>query len=698
MRIQSLVNNSFLVFSFACLLLFPFVSNAQTDKDRYIDSLKNIISETKNDKQKVECLLEWNDLIYLSDEALDFELNERIIAICNKKIKESDTSYDNFFLRVKGVSTTNLGVISKNRGDLKRAFTMLTEGERISRKVGDKIGYVSALINLGVLYEGQAKYEMALKYLEDAKASLLSPLDADGVDEGSIHYTLSNINSNIASIYALLFLESNNESKELYLDTAMLKCQLVIDQTKEYRQLSKDEDITLELDVILAYIYNEIALLYFETEKYNEAFRYYDMALTISRDINYVIGISAALDGHAKCYFQKGNVKLAISTCREALEIAEGQGDIDKVMLSSQLLSDYYKADKNYSLSLKYYEQYVEFRDSVFNLSNERTLIQQDYKNQYQRKFLSDSLNHINEEKIKDAVIEKQEIKLGKERNQKIGLILFSILLLLIAALIYRSSRQKRRINKVMSFQKKKVEAHRKKIVDSITYAEKIQKALLTSTSELKTVFPGAVNLNMPKDIVSGDFFWCHQEGDTSYLALSDCTGHGVPGAFMSIIGANLLKEVILKKKDSNLGEILFELDKELIETLSQYDEAATADGMDIGIIKVNHTTRNIEFAGANQNLFIINEQGTNIIKGELRSVGGWVRKRSRLPNFTVKSFSMEGLKGIYLATDGLEDQLGGPNNVKFGRDTFVSLISEMGNSPDMDVIRKAFDEWKGSN
>jgi serine phosphatase RsbU (regulator of sigma subunit) len=298
---------------------------------------------------------------------------------------------------------------------------------------------------------------------------------------------------------------------------------------------------------------------------------------------------------------------------------------------------------------------------------------------------------------LKDDEIEKRELTIENERAQKSKLYIFIAFFGLLAVVIYIGFRQKKKTNKLIRIQKKEVERSRKNMIDSITYAEKIQKSLLPKIDDIQTYFPSFKNLNLPKDIVSGDFYWFHHADGVSFLVLSDCTGHGVPGAFMSVIGASLLNEIIISKKETDFDAILTVLNGRLHYLLGQYDKDASEDGMELGIIKFDHIANKMEFAGAKQNLYLVKENGTEIIKGNRRPIGGWLRNSSRLADFISQTISLEGVKAIYLATDGFEDQLGGEHYQKLGRKEFIRLIAEMDAKPDMDILRTKLTNWRGA-
>lgn len=230
--------------------------------------------------------------------------------------------------------------------------------------------------------------------------------------------------------------------------------------------------------------------------------------------------------------------------------------------------------------------------------------------------------------------------------------------------------------------QKQKEENERKteNITDSINYASRIQSAILPHKQRLNAILPPHFILYKPRDIVSGDFYWCNsREEGRAILAVADCTGHGVPGAFMSMIGSVLLEQIVFIKGIDRPDIILKELNKSLQQALNQ-EGATTRDGMDISILVIDKNTNTIELASARGQVVYIKDQAPHRIKGDNRSVGG-----ERAPidkEYTLHTLPLKEIDAVYLFSDGFQDQFGGPQGKKFMSRNFRNMLQGIYNLP----------------
>jgi ligand-binding sensor domain-containing protein/serine phosphatase RsbU (regulator of sigma subunit) len=255
-------------------------------------------------------------------------------------------------------------------------------------------------------------------------------------------------------------------------------------------------------------------------------------------------------------------------------------------------------------------------------------------------------------------------------------------------------------INKEVIEQKTVIEHHNMEIMDSIKYAKNIQEALLPSLSEINNLFKNSFVLYMPKDIVSGDFYWFAKNGDTRFIAAVDCTGHGVPGAFMSIVGNTLLNEIVNEKKITAPGDILLELHKGVKIALNQNtEEFERRDGMDITLCAFNTNSHEIQYAGANRPLWIYRKQKgyeLEIIKATKFPIGGLELEENRVYQNHIITVN-EG-DCLYLFSDGYADQFGGPKGKKFMLTNLQkTLLANVQNSMDVQKqnLTNAFMAWK---
>lgn len=243
------------------------------------------------------------------------------------------------------------------------------------------------------------------------------------------------------------------------------------------------------------------------------------------------------------------------------------------------------------------------------------------------------------------------------------------------------------------------IEKHNLNITDSINYAKRIQDAIIPGEDQIRKYFTDSFLIFRPKDIVSGDFVWLHElKPQEEYLfALADCTGHGVPGAMMSIIGHSLLNEIVDGEKITDPALILDELNKEVIKTLRQKSDGESRDGMDVSIVKINIPQLTITFAGAYQDMYWMNGK-LNTLKGDRQPIGGKHHIIDR--KFQNQEFKISKGDSIFLASDGFVDQFGGPEDKKFLRKRFSKLISanyKYSMQAQSFIYEKAFEDWKGT-
>jgi len=239
-------------------------------------------------------------------------------------------------------------------------------------------------------------------------------------------------------------------------------------------------------------------------------------------------------------------------------------------------------------------------------------------------------------------------------------------------------------------------------IMDSINYAKRIQDAILPSGDLIKLHFPDSFIYFKPRDIVSGDFYWFSVQNNKLFLATVDCTGHGVPGAFMSLIGNSLLNHIVNEKKIYKPSEILKELNNGVHKALSQSqsENEEREDGMDISICQFDKTSNELQIACANHTVLFMRKDGIEEVEGDEISIGDSFSKGESL-EFTNHTLNIEENTIMYLFSDGYPDQIGGPKNKKFLVDNFKKFLSDNKNeamSLQFDKLNESFKFWKGVN
>ena len=238
-----------------------------------------------------------------------------------------------------------------------------------------------------------------------------------------------------------------------------------------------------------------------------------------------------------------------------------------------------------------------------------------------------------------------------------------------------------------------------KNMTDSINYAKLIQEAMLPEKAVLTNYFPNSLIIYRPKDIVSGDFYWFVERDNKLLIAVADCTGHGVPGALMSMIGYSLLNEIVNVKKITSPSEILTKLNKGLRRALKQ-DKTGNqrCDGMDIGLCSIDRQNKTIEFSGANRHLIYFRDRELDLVKGNKNGIGGLYT--DSVLQFTTHTISYDENDVIYMCTDGYADQFGGARGKRMMTKSLFRILEKslsFGILDQEDLLNHWLDKWKGN-
>lgn len=241
----------------------------------------------------------------------------------------------------------------------------------------------------------------------------------------------------------------------------------------------------------------------------------------------------------------------------------------------------------------------------------------------------------------------------------------------------------------------KRLSEQNKDITDSIYYAQRIQRSILQKQEKLKQMFVDSFLLYKPKDIVSGDYYWFYEDDEFKYVATVDCTGHGVPGAMMSMVANAMFKEVFINRKISNPADILYALDEELLKSINVNQETVAYDGMDVSLIRVAKTTNELAFAGAFRSLLIVRNGEVIEINGSRYPIGFYSGIDKA---FETQYVQLKNNDCIYMFTDGFTDQFGGEKNKKLKKSNFKELLStiyEMDLEEQEAFLEYSFNNWK---
>lgn len=462
--------------------------------------------------------------------------------------------------------------------------------------------------------------------------------------------------------------------------------------------------------------YNNLGVLHEKLNLFGQARDFYQKSLEIELENNHPDGISTSYLNLGGINFKLRNYNKAIEYCQKSIEISDSLNFTHTLEVNYEVLYQTYKKLGNSSKALFYHEEFHKLKNKRINKETSTRIAEIELKYQ----------NNKKEQEIE--LLQKQ--KKQKSRLNYIGLailLLFAILLIILFS--FNNIRRKK--NKILQtknaevlLQKEEIEAQRDEIEaqrdeiqrqkelsesqteqikkqnqdikDSIEYAKHIQIALFPDKITLQKVLKDGFCLFKPKDIVSGDFYWVAQVENKSIIVAADCTGHGVPGAFMSIIGINFLNEIIFDEEIIQPNLILNELRKKIIKTLVNANRIEKSkDGMDVALIVIDYDQMKLEYAGAYNHLYYIRDHMLNSIKADRMPVG--LSDKAIAP-FTNHTLDIQKDDIFYMFTDGYADQFGGPNRKKFRVGNLRELLLDIHEKEMVDQKRALFEtfiNWK---
>jgi serine phosphatase RsbU (regulator of sigma subunit) len=428
--------------------------------------------------------------------------------------------------------------------------------------------------------------------------------------------------------------------------------------------------------------------------------------------------------GMAICEADSGSRELAIEYINNALALLDSLDFYEQAKIQANAatmyreLMDYQNAEKYYRISMGIFkevgvqEELVSFYRSlseVFEMTNRPDSALLYFK---MHMSLQDSI--VNEEVLGhqrnleakyESDRQKQQLELlGRKSDTRqwflIAIIIAFVVLVFLVIMLYKRNKFRKQTNAETASQSRLIQEKNKNITDSINYASRIQDAVVPSIEQLTRNFKDAFVLSRPKDIVSGDFWWCSEQNGEFFLAGADSTGHGVPGGFMSMLGSVFLFEIITERKISSPAEILNQLRDKVISALNRSGGQNTGlkDGMDMVMCSFSGDKKKLRFACAMNPLWVIRKNQVIEYRADKFPVGEYV---GDVRPFTLLEHDCEPGDMIYIFSDGYADQFGGPNGKKLKykqlRDTLCE-VAELNCADQRKILNERFSEWKGSH
>ncbi|MBL4754189.1 MAG: tetratricopeptide repeat protein [Flavobacteriales bacterium] len=738
---------------FLIFISLSFLSSAQEEYQHVVDSVLGSVETSKEDTVKIKA---YNYLsAYLRNHDQDLATN-----YAGKAINLAKTAESYLFLTA---SFDQMAYCKQATGDYQAAQDFYKKSLEIHTRKNNETGIANSLNDVGISYYFMGEYEQALEYFVQSGAKKIVLGDSIGAGRA---YNNTGIMYDIAGKpgksveYYLKALSIYEEAKreDLMMGT-LLNIGIIYTDQKEYDEALKYYLKGIELGergtdkITLTQAYSNAGIAYDKKEKYDTALVYYVKSLRLSKEIDFKKGIALAYTnialnnkmrgdfdqaleyffkalplkeelgnkssiaitqiGIGNVYADMGGQETAVEYLKKGLENAQATGYMNYISNAYQGLYKAYGSTEQYKDAFKYQSLFIELKDSLLNEENTKIINELNTKYETEKKDKELALMTKNKE------IQEQEIQ--RKRIIQYATTGGLVLMLLLSGAIFKGYAQKKKANAVLSTKNTKIERQRdeikeqkKEVTDSINYAKNIQQAILPHDNEIQQALLEHFILFLPKDIVSGDFYWFAKRGDKAFIAACDCTGHGVPGAFVSMIGNNFLNQIIIEKKISDPGEVLSRLNNSIKDVFTKQGAQEAQDGMDMTLCVIDLNTRKMEFAGAYNPIFIVRKgiassellkgglakafkEDMAIIGGDRMSIGG-----STEMNYAFTTHSLDLSKGdrIYLFSDGYPDQFGGVKGKKFMIKRMKELLVSFqgkGMVDQKEIMVRTMEEWRGA-
>lgn len=549
--------------------------------------------------------------------------------------------------------------------DYEKAQLYYFKSYRINDSIHNKAGIAFALYNIGWIVCIQQHNYKEDHYLVDAYR-IYSQLNNRG--------GLMRCCNALGSYYSDKYYSSKQRP---YFDSALKYFEQGISLAKSAGQYER-----------VVNFYSNMADLYANMNDFNSALFYNDKAFVASSHISDTTTIVMTSINKANYMVHLKRYNEALPRLLEALDYSRSHDIRDVELNTIDVLIDCYAGMGRYDDAYTYFNRYTEIKDSINKQTYSTNM--QEMKSSYE---LDKAETNLKEQRHLNDI---QELK-----NKQNGYFIFILIgvalaVIVVAVLLFRQNKQKQSANILLKEQNNVIAEKKHEIENSIQYAKGIQNALLPDLPDLAAAFPESFVFYQPKDVVSGDFYWFQQIDDCFYCIAADCTGHGVPGALMSIIGIDKIVQAIFEKKLESPGEILSFLNNEIKSVLKQHnDEAKQKDGMDIALLRFGPGRHMVEYAAANRPLYIVREGQIIEYKADKVAIAGFTPANQVYATATVE---LQKHDSLFIFSDGYADQFGGDSGKKFMTKNLKQLFLEIAGlsaNEQFAKVRETFQHWK---
>ncbi len=728
--------------------IFIFNSFSFAQKHSELDSLMQIISISKQDTVKIKTYLQIAEYYKnkLPDSALLYQ---------NKILAIADYDRDK---RILAKSYNDIGIIYQNYGNFQLSLDYYFKSKKIYEEIGDNSGLGGNYVNIGLIYYYKGTYDKALEFYhkgialsEKENNSRLKSVCLENI--GLLYFEQREFDDAKKYFYKSLTIDLKSGNKHGVANTYLSLGNLFgemgnIDSALVFFQKALKVNVEIDDQYGIGYSQGNIGVVLEERKNYDQALAYYEKTVAIYRSIEYLYGEAMFLNHISSVYLLKKDYKKAISFAQKAKELSKDIGALEAEKSSYRLISSAYKELRDYKKALEYRNKWVNINDSIFSKDKAESIAEMNTKYETAKKE-KQIVQQQAEIKTSKLEAEKEKAEKEKQKTQRNMFIVAFGLMIILAAFVFRSYKQKKKANAILAKQKEQIavaneelnqqneeitsqrdeiEAQRDTVVmqknqlekinheisESIDYATRLQGAVLPDEAVLKKYLSDYFVLYKPKDKVSGDFYWWTHIENRTVITAADCTGHGVPGAFMSMLGASFLREIVEKEYVTHTGVILRKLRKEIVKALKQKGESSEPkDGMDMAIISIDYDTNIVQFSGANNPLYIVANkpiEGYSPLQGlenfyEIKADKMPIAIYEKMNRFSTHEIQLSKGDILYMFSDGFVDQFGGANNAireaggkKFKSKPFKRLLSEIRNKSMLEqkeILNTTFENWK---
>lgn len=619
--------------------------------------------------------------------------------------KTIETSADT--AKVKKLNLISSALVRDNPDS---ALSLANRALSISEKINYKKGIGSAMFRLGGAFNIKGQYDLAIRYYEKSLAyfeELNMKADICGVYNGIGNNYSQTGNSKKAEInYQKGY---NLAAQEPIEKRSMAICGFGLGLmklfSKEFDEALKIYQKVLEITEENNYmdltpmVYQNLSEIYLGLKNYNKAKEFNDKAIEYFKEKNILFALSSGYITRANILQQTGKTQEAIACINKSYEISKELNILPEMMGKAEQVYRIYKENGDYKNALNYHELFVDHKDSIFSNEKAKALIEAETK-------------FKTKQQESELILKQNELEISESRvaNRNKLIYFFTAAILLFIAmlfLLYRQSNERKKVNKILTGQKEEIEKQKslietknKDITDSIQYSRQIQQAIIPSINKIQQLLPKSFIIFKPKDIVSGDFYLIEEVVGIIYLAVIDCTGHGVPGAMLSVFADSTIKNSLASNAFRNSpGALLSDLCFQFKTNLQSNNSGANInDGVDMAICAIDIKENKMYFAGARNGLIRIKNNEVIHYPGNRYGISGTNKGNQMF--FEDHIIELDKNDSFYLYTDGFADQFGGPKGKKFKQKQLVDELVNM-NAIDFaeqkNILEKKYDEWKGN-